>query len=134
MVPLSGSSSPMIILNSVVLPTPFGPMTPTIPFGGSEKLRSSISIRSSNPLDSLSTSTTSDPSRGPGGIWISSKSSLRFWSASAAISSYRCSLDRLLAWRARGLDRTQSSSSSSRLRAFTSFCPSTLILAALVSR
>jgi hypothetical protein len=27
------------------------------------------------------------PSRGPGGIWISSKSSLRVFSASAAISS-----------------------------------------------
>ena len=39
--PLSGFSSPMIILNSVVLPTPFGPMTPTMPLRGSEKDRSS---------------------------------------------------------------------------------------------
>ena len=29
--PLSGFSSPVIIRNSVVLPTPFGPMTPTMP-------------------------------------------------------------------------------------------------------
>ena len=40
-VPLSGFSSPTIILNSVVLPTPFGPMTPTMPFLGREKHRSS---------------------------------------------------------------------------------------------
>src|SRR5579875_3766709 len=75
--PLSGCSSPTIILNRVVFPTPFGPMTPTIPFGGSEKLRSSISSRSPNPLDRSLTSTTRLPSRGPGGIWISSKSSLQ---------------------------------------------------------
>ena len=77
----------MIILNSVVLPTPFGPMTPTMPFGGRLKLRSSISMRSSKPLFRPLTSTTTLPRRGPGGIWISSKSSLRWLSASAAISS-----------------------------------------------
>ena len=132
--PASGCSSPMIILNSVVLPTPFGPMTPTIPFGGRLKLSFSISIRSPKPLVRPLVSTTIWPSRGPGGIWISSKSSLRFWSASAAISSYRSSRARLFACRARGLDRTHSSSSSRRLRRLTSFWPSTFSRVALVSR
>ena len=39
----SGSSAPVIMRNSVVLPAPFGPMTPTIPPGGSLNERSSIS-------------------------------------------------------------------------------------------
>ena len=34
-VPASGCSSPAIMRNSVVLPAPFGPITPTIPPGGS---------------------------------------------------------------------------------------------------
>ena len=38
-------------------------------------------------LERFSTSTTMEPRRGPGGIWISSKSSFRILSASAAISS-----------------------------------------------
>ncbi|CAM5296119.1 ABC transporter ATP-binding protein OS=Streptomyces tendae OX=1932 GN=GUR47_09035 PE=3 SV=1 [Streptomyces tendae] len=42
---------------------------------------------SSKPLVRLLTSTTTLPRRGPGGIWISSKSSFRILSASAAISS-----------------------------------------------
>ena len=40
--PPSGCSSPMIIRNSVVLPAPFGPITPTMPAGGKENERSSI--------------------------------------------------------------------------------------------
>ena len=48
--PLSGCSSPAIILNSVVLPAPFGPITPTIPPGGNEKVMSSTSSRSPKPL------------------------------------------------------------------------------------
>ena len=50
MVPLSGSSSPMSILNSVVLPAPLGPMTPTMPLRGSVNDRSSMSTRSPKPL------------------------------------------------------------------------------------
>ena len=60
---------------------------PTMPLRGREKLRSLISDRSPNPLASFSASITTDPSLGPGGIWISSKSSFRVRSASAAISS-----------------------------------------------
>ncbi len=86
-VPESGCSRPWIILNSVVLPAPFGPITPTMPLRGSVKLRSSIRSFSPKPLVRLLTSTTTLPSRGPGGIWISSKSSFRILSASAAISS-----------------------------------------------
>ena len=41
--PLSGSSRPTIVLNSVVLPTPLGPMTPTMPLRGSVNDRSLIS-------------------------------------------------------------------------------------------
>ena len=43
--------------------------------------------RSSKPFLSFFASMTIEPRRGPGGIWISSKSSLRVRSASAAISS-----------------------------------------------
>ena len=43
MLPASGFSWPVIMRNSVVLPAPFGPMTPTMPPGGSLKVRSSIS-------------------------------------------------------------------------------------------
>ena len=39
--------------NSVVLPAPLGPMTPTMPPGGSLKLRSSISSLSPKPFDRL---------------------------------------------------------------------------------
>ena len=76
-----------MVLNSVVLPTPFGPMMPTMPLRGSEKVRSLISTRSSKPLVRWCASMTVLPRRGPGGIWISSKSSLRVFSASVAISS-----------------------------------------------
>ena len=76
-----------MVLNSVVLPTPLGPMTPTMPLRGKVNDRSLISSRPSNPLSRWSTSTTRLPSRGPVGIWISSKSSFRVFSASVAISS-----------------------------------------------
>ena len=76
-----------MVLNSVVLPTPLGPMTPTMPLRGSVNDRSSMRPRSSKPLCRSLTSITGLPRRGPGGIWISSKSSLRVRSASAAISS-----------------------------------------------
>ena len=46
MVPASGFSWPVSMRKSVVLPTPFGPMTPTMPPGGSLKERFSISSRS----------------------------------------------------------------------------------------
>ena len=46
----SGCSSPAIIRKSVVLPAPFGPITPTIPPGGSEKVMSSTSRRSPKPF------------------------------------------------------------------------------------
>jgi hypothetical protein len=85
--PPSACSSPTIVLNSVVLPTPFGPMIPTMPPRGMLKLRPSMRTRSPKPLRRPSASMTTLPRRGPAGIWISSKSSLRFFSASAAISS-----------------------------------------------
>ena len=62
-------------------------MTPTMPLRGNEKDRSSMSTRSPKPFLRSLTSMTVEPSRGPGGIWISSKSSFRVRSASAAISS-----------------------------------------------
>jgi hypothetical protein len=40
---------PVIIRNSVVLPAPFGPMTPTMPPGGSLNVRSSISSGRHSP-------------------------------------------------------------------------------------
>src|SRR5690606_7220948 len=53
-----------------VLPAPFGPMMPTMPPGGSLKLRLSISRRSPNPLVRPSASITTLPRRGPGGMVI----------------------------------------------------------------
>ena len=44
--PRPGVSRPAIIRNRVVLPAPLGPMTPTMPPGGRENDRSSISRRS----------------------------------------------------------------------------------------
>src|SRR6218665_2849031 len=49
--PLLSSSSPTIVLNSVVLPTPFGPIIPTIPFRGNQKLNTSMNVRSPNPFN-----------------------------------------------------------------------------------
>ena len=77
----------MIIRNSVVLPTPLGPMTPTMPARGSLKDRSCMSTRPSKPLARSLASSTTSPSRGPAGMLISEVSILRLRSASAAISS-----------------------------------------------
>ena len=66
--PPSGCSTPVSILNSVVLPAPFGPITPTMPPGGSLKDKSSISSRSPKAFDKPPTSSTTPPSLGPGGI------------------------------------------------------------------
>ena len=50
MLPLSGVSCLVIIRNSVVLPAPLGPITPTMPPGGNLKVRSSISRLSPKAL------------------------------------------------------------------------------------
>src|ERR1043166_4916661 len=70
MVPASGLSCPVIMRNSVVLPAPFGPITPTMPPGGSLKVRSSISRLSPKPFLSPSKSTTFWPSRSATGMTI----------------------------------------------------------------
>ena len=70
MVPSSGFSWPVIIRNSVVLPAPFGPITPTMPPGGSLKVRLSISSLSPKPLVRPSKSTTFWPSRSATGMVI----------------------------------------------------------------
>src|SRR5918998_1552814 len=67
MAPESGFSAPMIMRKSVVLPAPFGPITPTMPPGGSLKLRSSISRRSEKPLVRFSKSMTLLPGLRRGG-------------------------------------------------------------------
>ena len=85
--PLSASSRPTMVLKRVVLPTPLGPMTPTIPLRGNVNDSLSMRTRSPKPFLRSLTSITVEPRRGPGGIAISSKSSLRVRSASAAISS-----------------------------------------------
>ena len=56
--------------NSVVLPAPFGPITPTMPPGGSLKVRSSISSLSPKPLVRPSKSMTFWPSRSATGMTI----------------------------------------------------------------
>ena len=73
--PLSGVSSPTSILNKVVLPAPFGPITPTIPPGGSRKSKSSTSSLLAKALLRLSASITTSPNLGPAGIMIFATSS-----------------------------------------------------------
>ena len=68
--PESGFSCPVIMRNSVVLPAPFGPMTPTMPPGGSLKLRPSIRRRSPNPFVRSSKSMTFWPRRSAIGMTI----------------------------------------------------------------
>ena len=65
--PSSGVSSPVSIRISVVFPAPFGPTTPTMPPGGSEKVRSSIRVRPPKALRTFVASITWVPRRGPGG-------------------------------------------------------------------
>ena len=109
-------------------------MMPTMPLRGSVNDRLSISTRSPKPLLRSFASMTMLPSRGPGGIWISSKSSLRVFSASAAISSYRARRALDLVCRALALERTHSSSSLSRFCILASLRPSTASRAAFFSR
>jgi hypothetical protein len=68
--PESGCSWPVIMRKSVVLPAPFGPITPTMPPRGSENDRSSNSSLSPKPFARPSASTTTSPRRGPAGMWI----------------------------------------------------------------
>ena len=76
--PVSAFSLPWIILNSVDLPAPFGPMMPTIAPAGTLKLSLSISSRSPKLFDTLLNSITSLPRRSATGMKISLVS-LRFW-------------------------------------------------------
>ena len=107
----SGCSAPVIILNSVDLPAPFGPMMPTIAPGGTMNDRSSMSSRSPKPFETPLNSMTLSPSRSATGMKISCVS-LRFWYSTdwtAPRSATRRAL--LFAWRAFGFWRTHSSSS-----------------------
>ena len=107
--PLSGFSCPVIILNSVVLPAPFGPITPTIPPGGSLNDSPSISSWSPNAFCSPSTSTTMPPSFGPAAICIEALPTSSRADCSTSLSNAEIrALD--LACRAFGLDRIHSSS------------------------
>ena len=82
---------------------------------------SSTSSRSPKPFETPSASTTTSPSRGPAGMWISTLSSPTFWS-SASSFSYCVSRAFAFAWRALGLARTHSSSRASvRRRADSCF-------------
>ena len=69
--PPSGFSSPTIMLKRVVLPAPFGPMTPTMPPGGRSKVRSSTSSLSPKPFCTWSGLTTRRQGADPAGMWIS---------------------------------------------------------------
>jgi len=85
-VPASGFSWPTIMRKSVVLPAPLGPMTPTMPPRGSVNERPSTRTRSPYAFRTSSASTTTSPSRGPGGIAISSADA-RFSNDSLSIAS-----------------------------------------------
>ncbi len=92
-----------------------------MPLRGSLKSRWSIKSRSPNPLVSPLASITRSPNRGPGGMLISLASEMP-WFDCASSSSYAFRRALLLAWRARGDARTQSSSCLSlRWRALSCF-------------
>ena len=93
-----------------------------------------MSTRSSNPLTSLSTSMTTPPRRGPGGMWMVSLSAALVRSDSATSSSNRLSRALLLACRALGLERTHSSSRWISFCRLASLLPSIFIRVCLVSR
>src|SRR5919108_734435 len=105
-VPAAGCSCPVIIRNSVVLPAPLGPMTPTMPPGGSENDRSSMSRLSPKPLRRCSASTTTFPRWVEVGMWIwtSSSLTLRSWATSASKLRRRAFC---LAWRPFGFWRAE---------------------------
>jgi len=44
-VPVLGWRKPLIALKSVVFPEPFGPISPTMPFAGTEKLTLRKTVR-----------------------------------------------------------------------------------------
>ena len=67
-VPLSGTSWPTIMRRSVVLPVPFGPMTPTREPGGMTPEKPSSNTVSPKALLTPSKSITTSPSRGPAGM------------------------------------------------------------------
>ena len=60
----------------MVLPAPFGPITPTIPAGGNLNSRFSYNNLSSKDLETFTDSITLFPNLGPGGIYNSIFSSL----------------------------------------------------------
>ena len=82
MEPSSAVSSPMMIFISVDLPMPLAPITPSLAWGGIEKVRPRKRVRSPYPLARFSTSSTLSPRRGPGGIRSST-----FWTMSSARAS-----------------------------------------------
>ncbi len=69
-VPSSGCSWPVSMRNSVDLPAPFGPITPTMPPGGMVKSRFSISSLSPIAFFRPMTSITLPPRRWPFGMMI----------------------------------------------------------------
>ena len=71
-------SFPVIILKSLVLPAPFGPIIPTMPAGGRRKFRFSYRSLSPYALATPLASITLLPKRGPGGMYNSSFSSFSF--------------------------------------------------------
>ena len=75
--PLSGISWPVTKLQKVVLPAPFGPITPTIAPGGIFRSNSLIKILLSKPFDSCFVSITKSPKRVPAGIVICCFSGVR---------------------------------------------------------
>ena len=92
------------------MPAPLGPITPTMPAGGSENDRSSISSFSPKPLRRWSASITVEPSRCPAGMWIWTSSTFALRS-SASSASYRFRRARDFVRRPFGFVRTHSSSS-----------------------
>ena len=111
-VPASGASTPVIILNSVVLPAPLAPTMPTTAPAGMMQSRPSMSRPlPSYPFETPFTVITSEPKRGAAGIVMLS-SSARAVNAFAASHSSSYARRRALpffCWPL-ALERTQSSS------------------------
>ena len=114
---------PTIVLKSVVLPTPLGPMTPTMPLRGSVNDRSSMRTRSPKPLlevldlDHLAAQAWARRDGDLLEVELAGPLGLR----RHLLIPARRALD--LVWRALALERTHWSSSASRLASLASFLP-----------
>ena len=82
----SGSSSPAIMRKSVVLPAPFGPITPDDAAGRQRERHVLDEQPVAEPLRDVLGLDDDVAEARPGGMWISTRSSLTFASSASSFS------------------------------------------------